>query len=76
MKINWTLDLNEANVILAVLGKLPYEQVHTLIGGLQAQTQRAVDAANFPAPPPAPAPDVPGLISGGIAPCSSPSSAI
>jgi len=40
MQINWTLkDINEANSVLAVLGKLPYEQVADLIGRLRAQTE-------------------------------------
>lgn len=54
MKITWTLELNDANAILAVLGKLPYEQVNVLIGSLGAQIQRAVDTANLPPPPPPP----------------------
>jgi hypothetical protein len=63
MKINWTLELNDANAILAVLGKLPYEQVAVLIGSLQAQTQRAVDRQTPSPPSPVPAepplPDMP-----------------
>lgn len=39
-EIRWTLrDVNEANNILAVLGKLPYEQVADTITRLKAQTE-------------------------------------
>jgi predicted Zn-dependent peptidase len=58
MKINWTLSVNEANAVLAVLGKLPYEQVSALISSLQEQTKRSVELANLPPPPPPP-PDTP-----------------
>jgi len=47
--ITWTLDLNEANLILAVLGKLPYEQVAELVPRLRAQTLQCVQP-----PPPGP----------------------
>ncbi len=46
MTINWTLkDVNEANAILAVLGKLPYEQVGELIPRLRDETQRQLTPA-------------------------------
>lgn len=59
MKITWILDLNDANSILAVLGKLPYEQVSVLIGSLRDQTAIAVKRASLPAEGP---PDVPSLV--------------
>jgi hypothetical protein len=54
MTITWTLDLNDANSIFAVLGKLPYEQVNVLITGLRAQTEECVRLANLQPPQPAP----------------------
>ena len=49
MKIIWTLnDINEANNVLAVLGKLPYEQVADLIGRLRAQTEEQLKPKEDP----------------------------
>ena len=45
--INWTLtDINEANAILGVLGKLPYEQVVELIDRLRKETQAQITPEN------------------------------
>lgn len=50
--ITWNLnDINEANNILAVLGKLPYEQVADLIGRLRAQNEAQLNPP--PKDPPA-----------------------
>lgn len=50
--ITWTLkDINEANAILAVLGKLPYEQVGDLIPRLRDETVRQVNPAPLRAVP-------------------------
>ncbi len=48
--ITWTLkDINEANAILGVLGKLPYEQVNDLITRLRAQTEGQLKSEAPPA---------------------------
>jgi len=44
MKFYWTLDLNEANLILGMLAKLPYEQVGELIPRLRASMQVQLSA--------------------------------
>jgi hypothetical protein len=50
--IIWTLqDINEANNILAVLGKLPYEQVADTIARLKAQTEEQLKPKVPDAPP-------------------------
>jgi hypothetical protein len=47
--ITWTLkDVNEANAILAVLAKLPYEQVGELIPRLREETRLQLE---HPEPP-------------------------
>ncbi len=47
--INWTLkDINEANAILAVLGKLPYEQVAELLDRLRKETQEQITPPDNP----------------------------
>ncbi len=52
--ITWTLrDVNEANNILAVLGKLPYEQVVDTIARLKAQTELQLKLQALDAAPPA-----------------------
>jgi hypothetical protein len=46
MKITFTLnDINEANAILGVLGKLPYEQIVDLINRLRAQADEQLKQA-------------------------------
>jgi len=53
--ITWTLDINEANLILAVLGKLPYETVGELIPRLRAATAAGLQPPKDPpARPPSP----------------------
>lgn len=42
-------DINEANLILGLLGRCPYDQVADLIGRLKAQVQEQVTP---PVPPP------------------------
>ncbi len=50
--IQWTLDINEANNILTVLGKLPYEQVVDTITKLRTQTEEQLKP-KVPDDPPA-----------------------
>lgn len=51
-EITWTLkDVNEANNILLVLGKLPYEQVAETIARLKAQTEEQLKPKAPDAPP-------------------------
>lgn len=38
-KVNIKLSLEEINLILAALGKCPYEQVYHLVANLQTQAQ-------------------------------------
>jgi len=53
MPITWTLrDLNEANNVLAVLGKLPYEQVADLIDRLRKQMAEQLAPKQAPVPEP------------------------
>lgn len=47
-------DINEANAILGILGKLPYDQVFDLIGRLRAQVIAQIQP---PPPPPSPGTD-------------------
>lgn len=48
--ITWVLkDINEANSILAVLGKLPYEQVADVIGRLREQIAEQLRPKDPPA---------------------------
>lgn len=51
VEIQWTLDANVANSILAVLGKLPYNEVATTIQSLRQQTDEQLKAKMFPEPP-------------------------
>jgi hypothetical protein len=42
--INWEVSIDQANVVLMILGKQPYEQVSDLIGFLRDQASRQVEA--------------------------------
>ncbi len=56
MSITWTLkDVNEANAILAVLRKLPMEQVEELVLRLRDETQRQLNPSPVRAVPDTPA---------------------
>lgn len=60
MPIHWVLkDINEANSILALLGKMPYDQVADLIERLKAQQQAQLNPPRDPKEPmPLPDPSV------------------
>jgi hypothetical protein len=42
--ITWEVSIDQVNVVLMLLGKNPYEQVHELIGFLRDQASRQVEA--------------------------------
>lgn len=44
-EITLTLTLNDANLILAALGKLPFEAVADLVAKVKAQGQAQIEAA-------------------------------
>jgi len=37
--MKFDLEVNEANIVLAALGKMPYEQVFEVVSKLQSQAQ-------------------------------------
>jgi hypothetical protein len=45
MELTFTLTIEEANTILKGLGKLPFEEVATLINKLNTQASPQIDAA-------------------------------
>ena len=45
MKLNIELTVDEANVILTSLGKMPYDQVMMLISKIRGQAQEQIDKA-------------------------------
>jgi hypothetical protein len=42
--INWEVSIDQANVVLMILGKQPYEQVNQLIEFLREQAGRQIEA--------------------------------
>jgi len=46
IKISFELTLDEANLILKALGKMPFEQVFELIGKLNQQANKQLAANN------------------------------
>jgi hypothetical protein len=57
-EINFTVTIDEANLILEGVGLLPFARVYQLVGKLQEQARRQLngDAASIEGPRPAPAP--------------------
>jgi hypothetical protein len=45
MELTFTLTIEEANTILKGLGKLPFEEVATLVNKLNTQASPQIDAA-------------------------------
>lgn len=45
VQINITLKLDQVNLILGALGKLPYEQVSPLVNSLRSEALQALKAA-------------------------------
>lgn len=43
--INYTLNIDQVNLILTALGKLPYEQVGEFVSGVRAVALQALQAA-------------------------------
>ena len=45
VQINYTLNLDQVNLILSALGKLPYEQVGDMVSGIRAIALQTLQAA-------------------------------
>lgn len=56
-EIKLSLTVEELNLVLEGLGKLPFASVYTLIGKLQEQTSAQLEMADIPGIETVPAPD-------------------